>query len=50
MESHAPGGDENAPEVEASVAAEDVKDPDGELDCHPERNGSEYGNQRPGVD
>jgi hypothetical protein len=49
MESHSPCGDENAPEVEASIATEDVEDPDGEFDCHPKRHGSEDGNQGPGI-
>ena len=49
MESHSPCGDENAPEVEASIATENVEDPDGEFDRHPERNGSEDGNQGPGI-
>jgi hypothetical protein len=50
MESHAPCGDENAPEVEAGVATEDVEDPDGELDCHPEGYGCEDSNQGPEIE
>lgn len=41
MERDAPRCYEDAPKVEAGVAAEGVEDPDGELDCHPEGDGCE---------
>ena len=49
MEGNTPGRDEYTPEVETSVAVEDVKYPDSKLNCHPERNGSEDGDQGPGF-
>lgn len=47
VESYSPCGDEDTPEVETCVAAEDVEDPNGKLNCHPEWNGSEDGDERP---
>jgi len=47
MEGYAPCGDQDAPEVKTSVATEDVENPDGELNCHPERYCSENCYQRP---